>query len=145
MLKKTRAGNYQTCSLRLRYGFNFLLADCAAATTNRRYLFLLNVVRQPFGRAISVPRIAMDERGASSEDMNSRYARSSSCPEEAGEFISYYQSSSFRVARADPANGLPSPDGQFQFEVLDEMTRTTQYRWPSALIHVCLSCIDLGS
>ena len=125
--KTTRGRNYQTCYLRLRYGFNFLLAE---GTADRRYLFLLNVVRQPLDRAISVARIApphaaMDEHGASSsEDMKftltySRYARRNSHPDEADQqLISYHRSSSFRVARTDPAKG---PDGRFQFEVLDSV------------------------
>jgi len=121
--KTTRGRNYQTCYLRLRYGFNFLLAE---GTADRRYLFLLNVVRQPLDRAISVARIAplhaaMDEHGASSSEDMKFTLRYSNSNDEAGEFISYYQTASFRVARTDPTNGLPSPDGRFQFEVLDSV------------------------
>ncbi|KAL6608231.1 hypothetical protein ACP70R_041294 [Stipagrostis hirtigluma subsp. patula] len=113
---KISVGDYQMCHIRLHDGFNFLLANRAAygkgatATPGRQYLFLLNVVRRPFGRAISVfcirPHAAGSDGQAPSMEMKfqlsySRYAYQNSCPREGDQFVDYYQKSTFRVACTD--------------------------------------------
>ncbi|CAN6326727.1 unnamed protein product [Urochloa humidicola] len=52
----------------------------------------------------------------------SRRTSRRSLPRDGDQFMdSYYQSSKFRVASTDLSNGLPSPDGCFQFVVLNSV------------------------
>jgi len=118
-------------SIRLHDGFNFFLladhdrrgdgdkADAACSVPCR--LFLLNVTQERLGRAISVLCIHPHTSGAAAngaqqlpltqcELVFSRYGDRSSCR-------SHYQSSVFRVLCTDLSNGLPNPEGCFQFLV----------------------------
>ncbi|OEL17996.1 hypothetical protein BAE44_0020985, partial [Dichanthelium oligosanthes] len=125
--------DYRSHNLRLRDGFNFLLVDhVVAAAANREYLFLLDVARQPHGVAISVVHIcprgaAGDGQGSSSKEIKcaltySWHAHRRSRPHDGDQFMdNYYQSARFRVTSTDLSNGLPSPDGCFQFVVLNSV------------------------
>ncbi|TVU17762.1 hypothetical protein EJB05_33817, partial [Eragrostis curvula] len=114
-------------------GFNFLLFDRHAAddqgdTTSTQYLFLLNVVRQPNGRAISVFWIHPNAGASCSYGQGSskklkfqlsylRYAQVT-----ADQLIAKYnQESEYVVACTDLSDGLPSPDGCVQFILLDSV------------------------
>ncbi|CAN6349691.1 unnamed protein product [Urochloa humidicola] len=120
---------YESHGVRLRDGFNFLLATRAA--TGRVYLFLLNVIQQPFGRAISVVHIRPSggdgrSRPSSSEEIKfdlrySQHHHHGISRSSGDQVVEYYQSSKFRVASSDLSNGLPSPDGRFQFVVLSSV------------------------
>ncbi|CAN6340665.1 unnamed protein product [Urochloa humidicola] len=121
--KKVKIFNdYDSHRVPLRDGFNFLLASCAA--TDKAYLFLLNMTRQPFGRAISVVHIqpsggdGRSRRPSSSEEIKFEVTYSNY---HNGDLVQYYQSSKFRVASSDLSAGLPSQDGRFQFVVLDSV------------------------
>jgi E3 ubiquitin-protein ligase SIAH1 len=118
----------------LRLGFNFLLAACptgnvmsqqeGATTATVKCLLLLNVVQQPFGRTISV--VWIDSRAAASAtggrpamECSLLYRHSSwlRCIDHdaENELMNHHQQSTFRVASTDLSNGLPNPDGCFQF------------------------------
>ncbi|TVU17755.1 hypothetical protein EJB05_33810, partial [Eragrostis curvula] len=122
-------------NVRLRDGFNFLLFDRHAdddqgAVTNTQYLFLLNVVRQPLGRAITVFWINPNAdasyncgQGGSSKKMKFELSYSRHGEVTADQLIANYdQSSKFVVATCtDLSDGLPSLDGCVQFIVLDSV------------------------
>ncbi|TVU17686.1 hypothetical protein EJB05_33736, partial [Eragrostis curvula] len=96
-MKRSFAATLRYVYIHLCDGFNFLLfdrhpADDQGDTTSTQYLFLLNVVRQPNGRAISVFWIHPN----------------------AGASCGY-------VACTDLSDGLPSPDGCVQFILLDSV------------------------
>ncbi|GJN36032.1 hypothetical protein PR202_gb24857 [Eleusine coracana subsp. coracana] len=121
----------------LRDGFNFLLADSndhgatSIATASSKYLFLLNVSREPLGRAISVLCIHPHAAGAAGNDQGpsskgvkcelSYTRRESSRPQGCDQVIEHYQKSRFRVACSDLSNGLSSLDGCFQFVIPDSI------------------------
>ena len=125
---KVRAG--KKFGVRLRYGLNFLLADDGGAADGGTSggaprLFLLNVTRERLGRAISVlcihPHAAAAAAGGVAQPVStrcklvfSRFGGGSFC-------FSHYQRSDFQVACTDLADGLPSPDGCFQFVVPDSV------------------------
>ncbi|TVU17672.1 hypothetical protein EJB05_33722 [Eragrostis curvula] len=92
--------------------------DGAAAST--WYLFLLNMERKQFGRAISVLCIHPDASGSLSpskeikcELVYSGYVSS----KDGDQVVSHYQQSEFRVACTDLSNGLPDLNERFQFIV----------------------------
>ncbi|CAN6331455.1 unnamed protein product [Urochloa humidicola] len=123
--KKVRiVKDYETFRVPLRDGFNFLLASCAAR--DKAYLFLLNMTRQPFSRAISVMHIQPsggDGRSgpSSSEEIKFELIYSISRHDKGAQLAEYYQSSKFRVASSNLSAGLPSPDGRFQFVMLNSV------------------------
>jgi E3 ubiquitin-protein ligase SIAH1 len=129
-------------TLRLDDGFNFLLADCPiankmsrGATASIQCLLLLNVLRQPFGRTISVVWIgphagATAVRGGEGRpemecslwyyhswrrNVNDQHGGSNQVCE-------HYQQSTFRVACPDLSNGMPNTDGCFQFVLPSSVT-----------------------
>ncbi|CAN6358581.1 unnamed protein product [Urochloa humidicola] len=109
---------YRSCKLRLHDGFNFLLADHAAAPTNREYMFLLNVARQPLGLAVSVvlihPRGVVNGQGKEIKCELTYSWR----PRDGDPFVdNYEQSCKFRVTSTDLSNGMLSPDRCYQFVV----------------------------
>ncbi|TVU17775.1 hypothetical protein EJB05_33831, partial [Eragrostis curvula] len=117
----------------LHDGFNFLLADTASdsrwatTTANSQYLFLLNVARQPLGRAISILCIdphattaAANGQGPSTKEVKcelSYTGHGDRRPRGCDQVIEHYQKSRFRVACTNLSNGLSSLDGCFQFLV----------------------------
>ncbi|KAJ1261695.1 hypothetical protein BS78_09G050300 [Paspalum vaginatum] len=90
-------------------GFNFVLADAVCIctgnkeqgiTTSIKCLALLNVVRQPHARIITVHCIDPHSgQGPNSKEMQCKLT------------------STFRIIRSDLSNGLPKPDDCFQFAV----------------------------
>ncbi|XP_066360835.1 uncharacterized protein [Miscanthus floridulus] len=109
----------------LHDGFNFLRAE-DHASSSPGILFILNVVRMPLGRAISM--LCIDTRAANNgqgqfskepiecELTYSRYVSSKS-HSTSDQLIVHYQRCKFRVALTDLSNGLPSTDDCFQFVV----------------------------
>jgi len=119
-------------SIRLHDGFNFFLladhdrrgdgdkADAACSVPCR--LFLINVTWERLGRAISVvcihPHASTTAAANGAQELPltqcelvfSRFRDRSSCR-------SHYQWSVFRVVCTDLSNGLPNPEGCFQFFV----------------------------
>ncbi|KAL6865126.1 hypothetical protein ACP4OV_016277 [Aristida adscensionis] len=132
-----RDGNYYSGCVHLRDGFNFLLANVTGTTntttdgdaaTGRQYLFLLNVVRLPLGRSISVVRVHPHAAAAGDVQATSlsnevecqiTYSRfdytRSKVHKQGGQHTDYRQSFKFRVACTDLSKGLPSPDDSVQF------------------------------
>ncbi|TVU17710.1 hypothetical protein EJB05_33761, partial [Eragrostis curvula] len=120
-------------SVSLRDGFNFLLFDRHTnddhgVVTCTNYLFLLNVVRQPNGRAISVFWIHPNAGAScgygqgSSKKLKFELSYSWSAQVTADQLIANHsQKSEFVVVCTDLSDGLPSPDGCFQFLVLDSV------------------------
>ncbi|TVU17758.1 hypothetical protein EJB05_33813, partial [Eragrostis curvula] len=118
-----KAGNSQTADyfdVRPQSGFNVVdFADADAGSTNR-YLFLLNVTRQPLGRAISVLWIHRHaETTATGKEMECELRYSSTLRRDGTKVTEHHQKSCFRVACTDLSNGLPSPSDRFQFVVPD--------------------------
>ncbi|TVU17748.1 hypothetical protein EJB05_33803, partial [Eragrostis curvula] len=125
---KIRAGS--KCTLSLHDGFNFLLANCdaeggegmtATPTAGNEWLFLLNVVRQPLDRAISMlcihPHAGINAKEMECSLMYSQYGRVVNNCHGGDRLTSHYQNSSFRVACTDLSHGLPNPNECFQFVV----------------------------
>uniref|UniRef100_A0A0A9E324 SIAH-type domain-containing protein n=1 Tax=Arundo donax TaxID=35708 RepID=A0A0A9E324_ARUDO len=122
-------------NIRLHDGFYFVLADHtdnsqgAAASASPHYLFLLNVVWQQLVHGISVlcihpngTAISGDGQGPSLKEMKcelsyTRFMYGNSHPQ----LTEHFQKSGFRVASTDLSNGLPGPDGCFQFVVPDSL------------------------
>ncbi|KAK3140697.1 hypothetical protein QOZ80_5AG0404510 [Eleusine coracana subsp. coracana] len=109
----------------LRDGFNFL----AAVRGQNRYLFLLNVARAPFGRAVSAVRISPHAAAVSSSpatvcelQLSYTYCRNSSDDDDLRRRV-HCQTSQFNVGsctgRSD--GGLPDPNVSFQFAVLKDV------------------------
>uniref|UniRef100_A0A0A8ZHM4 Uncharacterized protein n=1 Tax=Arundo donax TaxID=35708 RepID=A0A0A8ZHM4_ARUDO len=119
---KIRAG--KTRSICLHDGFNFLLADRTtnsqgATTSHSQYLFLLNVVRQPLGRAISVLFIGQESSSQVLKCVLS-YSRRLYDPGEHHRFLgNHLLQSEINVECTDLSNGLPNPEGGFLFVVPD--------------------------
>ncbi|RCV15162.1 hypothetical protein SETIT_3G035900v2 [Setaria italica] len=127
------ASTSSTCTM----VFNFLLADhtidgqSSTSTASRQYLFLLNVARQPLGRAISVlcihPHATTAGSGSHGPSWNEMifelsyqgYVKSRPC--NGDQVIEHYQKSRFGAACTDLSNGLPSPDSCYQFMVPDSV------------------------
>jgi E3 ubiquitin-protein ligase SIAH1 len=100
----------------LHDGFNFLVADCP--TDGVLYLFLLNVVRQPHGCAISVLCIHPDNEDLRGMEMQCKLSYSAKSRRGDGcQVIKHFQESTFTVECTDLSDGLPSPDECFQFVV----------------------------
>ncbi|KAJ1261671.1 hypothetical protein BS78_09G048400, partial [Paspalum vaginatum] len=107
----TKISAFEACDIFLYDGFNFLLAYCSedgdhdtttTATTTSRYLFLLNVTREPFSYAITVHFIG--RRCVLS------YSRLVYDPLEQQKFlVSHSLESEINVECMDISNGLPSP------------------------------------
>ncbi|PVH61809.1 hypothetical protein PAHAL_3G126900 [Panicum hallii] len=129
------ADKYGEFAVHLRDGFDFLLADCPTAnmkqgaTATVQCLLLLTVARQPVGRTISVlcidPHAAAAANGgdgpAASKQMECRltYYRpwdfNDNNHHGGHQVWDHYQQSNFRVACTDLSDGMPNPDGCFQF------------------------------
>ncbi|CAN6331439.1 unnamed protein product [Urochloa humidicola] len=120
--------------IHLHDGFNILHADhnidgqSSTAAASMQRLFLLNVERQPFGRAISVfcihPHADSVSRRVSCKEMKlelSYLGYVNSRPSNGDQVIEHYQKSRFGAACTDLSNGLPSRDGCYQFVVPDSV------------------------
>ncbi|TVU17738.1 hypothetical protein EJB05_33789, partial [Eragrostis curvula] len=116
-------GANKTCrfSVGLNNGFNFLIADLAtageggsAAITSSKYLFLLNVLRKPFGRAISVLLIG---RKPSSKAVKCVLTFSHIASQDRKFLGSHLLQSKINVECSDLCSGVPNPDDCFQFVV----------------------------
>ncbi|TVU17788.1 hypothetical protein EJB05_33845 [Eragrostis curvula] len=121
-------------TLCLYEGLNFFLinfdADGAqdattSPTAGNQWLFLLNVVRQPLDRVISMlcihPHTSVDEEGPSSKGVecnlwysNFQFANNR---HKGDRLIDHYQMSTFRVPCTDLSNGLPNQEDCFRFVV----------------------------
>ncbi|TVU17613.1 hypothetical protein EJB05_33661 [Eragrostis curvula] len=130
---KVRAG--KAFSVRLHDGFNFLCADQTAGDDNQGtissipLLYLLNVMQERLGRAISVLRVHPHATSTSSIDNcddDLPASLTSQCELIFSHYdgsingalcCRYYQSSEFQVACTDLSNGVPNPDLCFQFIV----------------------------
>jgi len=109
----------------LHDGFNFLRAEDHASSCPG-ILFILNVVRMPLGRAISMlcigTRATNNGQGQFSKEpiecelTYSRYVSSKS-RRTGDQLIVHFQRCKFRVALTDLSNGLPSTEDCFQFVV----------------------------
>ncbi|KXG21320.1 hypothetical protein SORBI_3009G047700 [Sorghum bicolor] len=123
----TKVRARETFSIRLHVGFNFfLLQDNGRSDGEQAFpvprLFLMNVTRERLGRAISVlcihPHASTTTAANGAQELSltqcelvfSLYGDRSLCH-------SYYQSSVFKVLCTDLSNGLPNPEGCFQFFV----------------------------
>ncbi|XP_066360836.1 uncharacterized protein [Miscanthus floridulus] len=112
----------------LRYGFNFLVADCDTAdgtTDDGLYLFLLNVAQKPLGCNISVFCIHPQHGQAPPREMQCELSYSWHVPVKSrrgGEkLIKHYQESTFTVGCTDLSSGPPEPDECFQFKVSESV------------------------
>jgi E3 ubiquitin-protein ligase SIAH1 len=84
----------------LHDGFNFLVADCP--TDGVLYLFLLNVVRQPHGCAISVLCIHPDNEDLRGMEMQCKLSYSAKSRRGDGcQVIKHFQESTFTVECTD--------------------------------------------
>ncbi|OEL14067.1 hypothetical protein BAE44_0024914 [Dichanthelium oligosanthes] len=128
----TKISAFETCSISLYDGFNFILADCgedndpgttATSSSSSRYLFLLKVTRQPLGRSITVHCIGQE---SASEGLRYElsYSRVLYDPWDHNKFLgSHSLLSEINVECMDLANGLPDPDDCFQFVMPDSVLR----------------------
>lgn len=124
----TKARVKESLVINLHDGFNVVATgDDQGTTIANQLLFVLNVAREPFGRAISAfgihPHAAVVESSSPpSKTMEcelqlthsyfNRYSR------RGGDLCrSHYQRSVFNVACTDLSNGVPNPDDCFQFIV----------------------------
>ncbi|KAF8766005.1 hypothetical protein HU200_007940 [Digitaria exilis] len=126
----TKVRTEEMSNIRLKDGFNFILLDGEKGDTANAYrnscLFLLDVVRQPLSRAISVILIdlhaAVDGQRLCLKKMKcelaySRHLFSSSRPR-SDLLTEHAQTSRFIVTCTDLSNGhLPDPEERFQFVV----------------------------
>ncbi|WVZ96325.1 hypothetical protein U9M48_041980 [Paspalum notatum var. saurae] len=124
----TKISAFETHDICLYDGFNFLFAYCAedddhgttttaTTTTTSRYLFLLNVTRQPFSCAITVHFIG---RRSPSEVLRCvlSYSRVVYDPLEQQKFlVSHSLKSEINVECMDISNGLPGAANCFPFVV----------------------------
>ncbi|TVU17785.1 hypothetical protein EJB05_33841, partial [Eragrostis curvula] len=94
-------------------------------TAGNQWLFLLNVVRQPLDRVISMlcihPHTSVDEEDPSSKGVecnlwysNFQFANNR---HKGDRLIDHYQMSTFRVPCTDLSNGLPNQEDCFRFVV----------------------------
>ncbi|TVU17622.1 hypothetical protein EJB05_33676, partial [Eragrostis curvula] len=91
-------------------------------TTSYQFLFLLNLARRPDGAAISVVCIksqaaATDGQGPLLKKLRCEINYSRYGSHVGAQFVRHNQSTQFRVPCTDFSNGLPNPDGWFQFVV----------------------------
>ncbi|TVU17688.1 hypothetical protein EJB05_33738 [Eragrostis curvula] len=122
--KKNRANKTCRFSVGLNNnGFNFLIADLATAgeggsatITSSKYLFLLNVLQKPLGRAISVLLIG---RKPSSKAVKCVLTFSHIASEDRKFLGSHLLQSKINVECSDLCSGVPNPDDCFQFVVPD--------------------------
>ncbi|CAN6345311.1 unnamed protein product [Urochloa humidicola] len=148
----TEISAFETCSIPLYDGFNFILADCAkeedhftATTTtisSSRYLFLLNVMRQPLGRSITVHFIGQELPSEGLRCVLS-YSRVFYDPRDRRKFLgSHSLRSEINVECMDLSNGLPNPDECFQFVVPDSILRNINKK-DTIHVEVFISIISL--
>jgi E3 ubiquitin-protein ligase SIAH1 len=106
-------------SVSLRYGFNFLVADCATAdgtTNDGSYLFLLNVAQEPLGCCIAV--LCIHPQHTPPKEMQCELSYSCHVPVNSRrggqKLIKHYQEYTFAVGCTDLSGGLPKPDECFE-------------------------------
>ncbi|TVU17702.1 hypothetical protein EJB05_33753 [Eragrostis curvula] len=92
------------------------VAGGSAAITSSKYLFLLNVLRKPFGRAISVLLIG---RKPSSKAVKCVLTFSHIASQDRKFLGSHLLQSKINVECSDLCSGVPNPDDCFQFVVPD--------------------------
>ncbi|OEL26267.1 hypothetical protein BAE44_0012714, partial [Dichanthelium oligosanthes] len=97
--------------LELVDGFNFIAGHHAAAGDDGPYLFLLDVSRQPFGRAVSVLCVHLRTAAATCK---LAYSRVVSGEDGVDEVVTHYQQSMIGVACTDLSGGMPDPSKRHQ-------------------------------
>jgi len=144
----TKISAFETCCICLYDGFNFILADCTedddhfTTSSSRRYLFLLNVTRQPLGCSITVHFIG---RESPSEALRCvlNYSRVLYDPRDRHKYLgSHSLQSEIDVECMDLSNGLPNPEDCFQFVVPDSVLRKNDKK-DGIHVEVRISIINL--
>ncbi|XP_066365120.1 uncharacterized protein [Miscanthus floridulus] len=110
---KTARQGVRSFSVCLHDGFNFVVSS-AADKHGRKYLFLLNVIRHSFCRAVSV--ICIRPHSAATKEI--RFVLSYLARSNANQLVRHEQKAEyFEVPCSDLSGGLPDLSGGYQFFV----------------------------
>ncbi|TVU17668.1 hypothetical protein EJB05_33717, partial [Eragrostis curvula] len=115
---KTSVGDIVGFTVELQDGFNFVRATAGggAKKTQSSYLFLLNMVTEDAGCAVSV--LCIHPHAMTDMKFELEYSRYVDVRRRDGnQLVNHYQKSEFRVVCTDLSDGLPDPSDGFRFVV----------------------------